>query len=291
MLAIDLVQGSPEWLAFRQNKIGASDAPVIMGVSPWTTPHALWEQKVGLRPAQATTARMQRGHDLEEPARQQFAQLMGIEVDPMVVQHREHDWMIASLDGLDKQGKCLVEIKHPGINDHMTALQGQVPEKYKPQLQHQIAVVESMLGYQLEKTYYCSSDGEKMVAVPVERDDKYIAYLIEQELEFWRCVQNFQPPKMNAKECAERTDELWVAAAGLLLSRRAITQAAVEDEEEARQTLIALSGKCNAQGGGIRLSHVTQKGNIDYKSIPELRGVDLEQYRKGTIEKVVITEV
>lgn len=291
MNSLQLEQGSQEWLSFRQNKIGASDAPIIVGVSPWTTRQALWEQKVGLRSGPVKTARMQRGHDLEEPARVQFAQLMGIKVDPMVVQHREHDWMIASLDGLDKDGKCLVEIKHPGVTDHLTALEGKVPDKYKPQMQHQIAVVESMLGYQLEKSFYCSSDGEKMVAVPVERDDKYIAYLIEEELEFWRCVQNFQPPKMSEKDCLERTDEMWVAAANLLLSRRAIRKAAELDEQDAEQTLIALSGKSSARGAGIRLSRVIQKGNIDYKSIPELQGIDLEKYRKGTIEKWRITEV
>ncbi len=289
MLALDLVQGSPEWLSFRKSRIGASEAPIIMGVSPWTSPQALWEQKVGLKPAPIKTARMQRGHDLEEPARVEFARLMGISVEPMVVKHREYDWMIASLDGLDKEGKCLAEIKHPGVTDHLTALEGKVPDKYMPQMQHQIAVVESMLGYRLDKAFYCSSDGEKMVIVPVERNDKYISSLIEEELEFWQCVQNFQPPK--ERRYQQMTDEMQLAAAALVSSRRHIEKAASEDTEEARQTLIALSGKSSWQGGGIRLSYVIQKGNIDYKSIPELRGVDLETYRKAPIEKWVITDL
>ncbi len=43
-----LIQHSNEWLELRKNKIGASDAPIIMKVSPWKTPYRLWEEKLGL---------------------------------------------------------------------------------------------------------------------------------------------------------------------------------------------------------------------------------------------------
>ncbi len=40
-----LIQNTPEWHAFRRKRIGASDAPVIMGISPWKTPYQLWIEK------------------------------------------------------------------------------------------------------------------------------------------------------------------------------------------------------------------------------------------------------
>ena len=35
-----------------------------------------------------------------------------------------------------------------------------------------------------------------------------------------------------------------------------------------------------AKGFGLTLSEVERKGNVDYKVVPELEGVDLEPYRK-----------
>ena len=37
MRIIDLVQGSPEWLAHRRTVHSASDAPAMMGASPYVT--------------------------------------------------------------------------------------------------------------------------------------------------------------------------------------------------------------------------------------------------------------
>ena len=48
-MRIDLVQGSLEWREFRKRKIGASDAPSVMGVG-FLTPLQLWRIKVGLEP-------------------------------------------------------------------------------------------------------------------------------------------------------------------------------------------------------------------------------------------------
>lgn len=42
---IELDQRTDEWLMWRSQGIGASDAPVIMGVSPWSDPVSLWMEK------------------------------------------------------------------------------------------------------------------------------------------------------------------------------------------------------------------------------------------------------
>lgn len=46
---IKLQHNTPEWLAFRKNGIGASDASAVLGMSNWVTNIELWEEKVGLR--------------------------------------------------------------------------------------------------------------------------------------------------------------------------------------------------------------------------------------------------
>ena len=66
-----------EWLEWRREGIGASDAPVIMGVSPWTTPLQLWENKLLGKSGQLETSSMRRGKDMEKEARRHFEEQMG----------------------------------------------------------------------------------------------------------------------------------------------------------------------------------------------------------------------
>lgn len=273
-----LVQNTPEWLQMRRNKIGASDAPIIMGVSPWRTPYQLWEEKLGIGKDINLNSYMQRGHDLEETARKEFERMTGLIVIPQVIQHPEYEWMIASLDGIDFCHKDIVEIKCPGREDHQTALEGIVPAKYYPQLQHQMEVTG------LNKAYYFSFDGVAGKIIEVYRDDKYVEDLIKKELQFWRFMQDLDAPPMTERDYVERDDDLWNMASHSWLKCHKELQSLKAREEELRETLVALSGRSNSKGNGIKLSRVIRRGYIDYKEIPEIRHVDLEKYRKPAIE-------
>src|SRR5690606_6618123 len=160
-------QNTPEWLEMRKKFVGASDAPIIMGVSPWMTPYKLGTQKLSLDPEVKKTTRMQRGLALEDAARQWSYKQTGILVLPEVVFSDEHDFMMASLDGLDSTKECALEIKCPDPegDDHALALMGMVPEKYYPQLQHQMIVLK------LEKMFYLSFDGKEGALIEVQRDN------------------------------------------------------------------------------------------------------------------------
>ena len=161
-----LIQGSKEWLDMRKNYIGGSDAPVIMNVSPYATPYQRWEQKLDLVTVKESNWAMQRGHNLEDPARLQLEKMTGLFFLPQVKFHAKLPWMMASLDCIDPEGKTMAEIKCPNKDDHAIALSGQVPDHYYPQLQHQLEVCE------LEMGYYFSFDGTAGVLVKVYRDDK-----------------------------------------------------------------------------------------------------------------------
>ena len=50
-----------------------------------------------------------------------------------------------------------------------------------------------------------------------------------------------------------------------------------------------MSGGKSCVGGGVKVSSVVRKGHVDYSSIPELAGVDLEKYRKSPTEFIKIT--
>lgn len=278
-----LVQQTEEWLEFRRNKIGASDAPVIMGISPWCTPYQLWAQKIGLREGPEKSLAMQRGIDLEDSARDCFEIKTGIFVLPQVVVHPQHEWMIASLDGMNIERSCIVEIKCAGKNDHDLAVDATMPPKYFPQIQHQLAVTG------LDMSYYFSFDGNDGVVLEIYRDDDYIKKLIDKEKIFWDQLQNLEAPPLTEKDSIQRIDELWGAAAGDYLSAIAAHKQTEAHLKRCKEQLIFMSAGKNSRGGGVQVTHVARRGSIDYSAVPELLGVDLERYRQTPINYVKIS--
>lgn len=266
--------GTPEWLEFRKNKIGASDAPVIMGVSPWKTPYRLWEEKLSLVSGPSPSGAMERGNVLETVAREHFEKMTGIVVIPVVRLHAELSWMMASLDGLDASEQVMVEIKCPGKEDHRLAEEGKIPEKYIPQLQHQLAVTG------LKEGYYFSFDGTKGTLVEMKRDEGYIESLIEREQRFWDCLQNLEPPSMGEKDFVIRKDPVWESAAAEWLFLQQQLKTLKAREEGLRELLIEMCDNQSAIGAGIKVVRYATQGSIDYKGIPELQGVDVEKHRK-----------
>lgn len=268
-----IVQQSEEWISLRKDKIGASDAPVIMGVSPFKTALQLWEEKLGFR-ENKKTERMQRGLDMEEEARQSFETDNGILVIPMVIFHPKHSWMMASLDGMDIERKNAVEIKCPGQKDHSIAESGKVPEHYYPQLQHQMAVAG------LNYIYYYSYFNKKGITLRIERDQEYINNLIEKEEKFLNCLYELIRPQEVLKDYILREDDIWKETATRWLEIQAQKKNLETQEEELREMLISMSGDYNTMGFGVKVSKVVRKGNIEYSKIPELTGLDLEKHRK-----------
>ncbi len=181
-IRLNFEQSSAAWLDWRRGGIGASDAPVVMGLSPWQKEGELLLLKTGQKAERPANDAMERGKRLEPLARQAYVDHTGIAVEPVCVQSRRHDWMRASLDGLSVDGRQVIEIKCPGEKDHSVAACGRVPDKYYPQLQHILAVTG------LGEIDYWSFRFGHAVLLKVERDDDFIAALLEKETAFWAMV-------------------------------------------------------------------------------------------------------
>jgi len=277
-MTVTVQQNTPEWLELRKNHIGASDAPVILGVSPWKTAFQLWEEKLGLRGMPDTTAIQARGHELEPLARQAYNDYTGNAAEPEVCFHPKHKWMMASLDGISLDRSVIVEIKCPGKDDHALACQGKVPEKYYPQLQHQLAVIGLNVVH-----YFSYRDGE-FCLVEVERDDKYIAKLYSKEGAFWKQMQDFEPPALDDRDFISREDKDWAKLAHNWASVNAQLSDLKAKEKECRDLLIQATNNQNCRGAGIRVQKVVRKGAVDYKAIPEIANIDTDKYRKAPVE-------
>lgn len=276
-----------QWLDWRRKGVGSSDSPIIMGVSPWSTRYQLWEQKISGKETECNYA-MQRGTNLEEPARQCFENMMDVEVFPKNVEHKKFPWMRASFDGIDLDGKVLVEIKCPlKKENHELAKQGKVPEVYYPQLQHQLEVSG------LDGMYYFSFDGSEGVIVEVERDQKYIDKMIKEEEGFWACVSNKTPPPLSSRDCIDlENDKEWRSLAvqwkSISEKKRDLAEQLkdiVNQEELLKESFIKQARGLSAYGCGIKLTKYFQKGQVDYSKIPVLQGVDLDAYRMSPTER------
>jgi putative phage-type endonuclease len=271
-------QDTQEWHEFRRNKIGASDAPIILGISPWKTPYQLWEEKVFGKVYEQTSS-MARGKALEPLARETFEKMTGIPVMPKVVVHKQRKWQMASLDGITFDNTTIVEIKCPSAEIHGMAKEGKIPDHYMAQIQHQLAVTEA------QKAFYFSFDGEKGALVEVFENEEFISDLVEKEEKFYGLMMNQEPPILTERDYEVREDEQWKLVADEWLSVHASLKSLEEKEEALRQQLLHLSKDRNTKGAGIMLTKYACKGRVDYDAVPELKNVNLNQYRKASCQK------
>jgi putative phage-type endonuclease len=187
---VHIKQNTKEWEEWRSKGLGASDAPIVVGASPWTTRYELFLQKTRLAPKplinQFQVAAMNRGHELEPKAREMYERISGYKFPATAIEHERMSYLRCSLDGFNSELNKLIEIKCPGKVDHAKAMQGIVPDKYYPQLQMQMLISEA------DKCDYISWDGvsDVLVIIPVAIDKGYGLYLLTEMIAFWMLVND-----------------------------------------------------------------------------------------------------
>lgn len=277
-----LVQGSNEWLSWRRKYICASDSIALMGQAPlnWkkNSPYHIWISKQNDYVEEEPNFYMKRGKELEPIALRLFEQATGYLMSPSTIVSSNHGFMAASLDGIEIDGRAAVEIKAPGNKDHWMALDGKVPEKYIPQLQHQLSVTG------LDKIYYCSyhpDHVESLKIIEVFRDQDYIDKLIKKESHFYHNhMLTGIPPDPEIIQPKLIESEAWTNLSNEYLRLDRIEKDSAKRKEEIKDLLIQLSGEENAKGNGITLQKIERKGIINYSLIPDLKQMDLERFRK-----------
>jgi putative phage-type endonuclease len=139
-----LEQGSPAWLAHRSNYWNASDAPAMMGVSPYKKrSELLHERATGIAPDvdERTQRLFDDGHRFEALARPLAEKIIGADLYPASVSRGK---MAASLDGLT-MGED-VQWEHKSLNDEIRAATcaAELPIYYRVQMEHQSEVSGAM---------------------------------------------------------------------------------------------------------------------------------------------------
>jgi len=278
-----LHQHTPEWHRWRCQGIGASDAPVIMGDAAFKTARMLWSIKTGRAGEDAPGWAARRGRELESLARLAYEQQFGIQMEPLCLVHDELEWMRASVDGLSFDGAIVLEIKCPmSQRDQSAAQEGRVPTHYYAQLQHHLEVSRAT------EIHYWSFDGKTGVLVRITPDDEYVRRLIDAEASFWQKVTEDCWPESVGEELDLSTHPKWRQIAFAYRQTRARLGAAAAEERKLREILKAMANARRTYGCGLEVLKSSRKGAVDYRAIPELRGIDLEKYRKPSVPVVNI---
>lgn len=211
-----------EWLEYRRQGLGGSDAGIVAGVSPYKSPYALWAEKTGVV---ETTFKGNKatewGHNLERVVAEQYARETNSSVVciPAILASVERPWQQANVDffvcndegpfGIYPAGKvtdvdpsqfeyvnfkAILEIKTTGIASRGNAkgwYYGAVPENYELQGRHYASVTGIT-----NVTYACLVGGEGLVIRDRSYTNEQLDALNRMEENFWNQVQEKVAPDM-----------------------------------------------------------------------------------------------
>lgn len=190
-----------EWLEYRKQGIGGSDASVVCGMNRYKSSIELWMEKTDQLPYQEAGEAAYWGTQLEELVRLEFTKRTKIEVKQVkqLLKSKEYPFMLANLDGICEHpdyGTCIFEAKTASAY-RMGEWEDSIPDEYQLQIQHYMAVT----GFQ--GAYIAVLIGGNTFRWQfVARDEELISMLIQLEKDFWRHVQENIPLPMDGSQAA-----------------------------------------------------------------------------------------
>jgi len=269
-------QNTEEWLEWRKRGLGSSDLPIIMGKSSFETPLGLWETRLGLRPPFEGNAATEFGKKHESRAVMKYTEQTGIATEPRTMIHPEFDFIRASLDGFNENDGIVLEVKCPyGKAAIELAAEGEIPEMYQIQMQHQMLVAG------VDHAHYWCYDVEnsKGYLIPYHAQKPMQDEIIEAAKGFWDMLKFQTPPPLtdrdylvsDSKELEDLVADYRTHATKVKDIEKHMESVKKEIKERMTHTKMKVLN--------CLLYKSVRKGNIDYKAIPELEGLDLESYR------------
>jgi len=227
---------------------------------------------------------MTHGSELEPLARAAYERLTGRIMQPLVVVDGEYS---GSLDGMTLGGERIVEIKCPvrGKDSTLwkTVAAGGLPTHYQWQVEHQLMVTKAALA---DVFVFDGADG---ILLEVAPDASTWPRIHEAWDKFAAFIASKSPPPVSKGDVRERNDPEWAAAAAHYLETKLIAEQAQKALGEAKDRLVALASHTSETGGGVTVTRYWKAGVIEYRKIPQLQALDLEQYRGEPREETRIT--
>lgn len=288
VLASTVGLAETDWLALRRTGLGSSDAPAVVGLSPWASPLGVWLDKTGQAPDRPATEAMTLGTALEPVVADLVARREGRRVQRRraILQHPTHDWMLANLDRRirdDSGGWRTLEIKTTSAFQADAWADGP-PTPVLLQCWHQLAVTGEPYQYAVALI-----GGQHLTPLfRVDADDAAVRALVEVEQRFWLdyVLAGRMPPLTGAGDEAEQLRTLWPESAS---GRRVELPAEAADWLQARADALhdrdlasaraeALTARLQALMGPAEEATLAGQPVIRWKSHTQA-GFDLARFR------------
>lgn len=176
------------WLSERKKGIGGSDAAAVLGLSPYSSPLAVYLDKIGEAEPIEENERMAWGLKLEKLIVAEYENRKPVKVihntEQIISIHPQQEWMCCTLDAVaypseDESNPGVIQAKN--VDRFMKQeWEDHVPDHYLIQLMHEIAVTGYSWG-----ALVVLIGGNEWRCFEFDRDDELIDLIIQKESEFW----------------------------------------------------------------------------------------------------------
>jgi putative phage-type endonuclease len=267
---IPVVQGTPEWHAWRKTGFGGSDAPVIEGISPYKTLRELFADK--RTPAVVEDESKQfifsLGKKTEAKVRYEIIKLVFektgfvIELNQECVRHPDFPYVLASLDGYDSHLQ-IIEAKLVGKDDLKEAAKnGNIPAHHYSQIMHQI------WAKQCEVARWCGHDGKDgRVYLEIKRNEEYLKRYSDKVHKTWMDLKAGLVPPLTERDYKE-IDEARMQE--LRDAKEAYANAETYYELIKKGIIEEFGDHPKLAGAGVKLFKVKKAGSLKLLDVPEI---------------------
>lgn len=282
-MRLNLDQRTSEWHKWRAGIIGASDIPVIMGISPFkdATPLNLWKEKMGIKEPKITTFAMQKGIDGEMSALEAHCAEYKMKMEPACFESDDYAFMGCSLDGITESGNILVEIKVPGKRTLELAKAGQIEGHYLYQVQYQLMITQAEIGH----FYAYDEDNGVGYTITILPDPALWSLMVEAAKAFWQCIINRTPPGYilcDNNLLTQKAGQAYKVKEAIDALKKQIKP--LEDEFDfLKEEIKSISPAAKVLCGDFRIEQSEIAGRVDYDRIELLKAIDLNLYRRDPI--------
>lgn len=171
-----------EWLSYRKQGIGGSDAGAICGLNPYRTAIQVYQDKISEEIEEIDNEAMRQGREFEDYVAKRFMEETGKKVRRAntMFYDEEHPFMLADVDRMVVGENAGLECKTASPYMAEKWAEGQIPLSYQIQCHHYMSVCNTDSWYLTVLIY-----GREFKYYKIERDKQVIADLIQIERDFW----------------------------------------------------------------------------------------------------------
>lgn len=195
--------GREEWLQYRKQGIGGSDAGAICGLNPYRTAIQVYQDKVSDVCEDIDNEAMRQGREFEDYVARRFMEATGKKVRRAnaMFRSKDHPFMLADVDRMIVGENAGLECKTASPYMAEKWKDGKIPLSYQIQCHHYMAVCGADAWYIAVLIY-----GREFKYYRIERDEELIADLIRVEQDFWE--NNVQKRVMPAPDGSKVADSV-----------------------------------------------------------------------------------